>query len=57
MPRSMTEAKRTWCDSTVRQMELAGYEPTEVLLTAMDSYVKGDTTFHQLCVVMRDEGE
>lgn len=57
MPRSMTEAKRTWCESTVRQMELAGYEPTEVLLSAMDHYVKGEITFHQLCVVMRDEGE
>ena len=57
MPRTMTEAKRTWCESTIRQMELAGYEPTEVLLTAMDLYTKGEITFHQLCVVMRDEGE
>ena len=57
MPRSMTEARREWCLSTVRQMELAGYEPTEVLLTAFELYTKGDITFHQLCTVMRDEGE
>jgi hypothetical protein len=57
MPRSMTEARKTWCDSTVRQMELAGYEPTEVLLTALQHYVKGELSFHQLCTVMRDEGE
>jgi hypothetical protein len=57
MPRSMTEARRNWCEATLRQMELAGYEPTEVLTTAFDHYVKGEITFHQLCVVMRDEGE
>jgi hypothetical protein len=38
-------------------MELAGYEPTGVLLTAFDHYTKGEITFHQLCVVMRDEAE
>lgn len=53
----MTEARRTWCESTVRQMELAGNKLTEVLLTSMDLYTKGEITFHQLCVVMRDEGE
>ena len=57
MQRSMTEAKIEWCKSTHRQMELAGYEPTEVLLTAFDRYVKGDINFHHLCVVMRDEAE
>jgi hypothetical protein len=57
MRRSMTEAKREWCKSTHRQMELSGYEPTEVLLAAFDRYVKDELTFHQLCVVMRDEGE
>jgi hypothetical protein len=57
MPRSMTEARKKWVESTVRQMELAGYEPTGVLNTAFDLYVKGLITFHQLCVVMRDEGE
>ena len=36
MPRSMTEAKRDWVESTVRQMELSGFEPTEVLNTAFD---------------------
>jgi hypothetical protein len=53
----MTEARKKWVESTVRQMELAGYEPTGVLNTAFDLYVKGLITFHQLCVVMRDEGE
>lgn len=57
MRRSMTEAKIDWCKSTQRQMELAGFEPTEVLLTAFEHYIKGEITFHQLCVVMRDEGE
>jgi hypothetical protein len=57
MQRTMTEAKSEWVKSTVRQMELAGYEPTEVLTTAFVSYIKGETNFHQLCVVMRDEAE
>ncbi len=57
MQRNMTEAKSEWVKSTVRQMELAGYEPTEILITAFDSYIKGETNFHQLCVVMRDEAE
>jgi len=57
MPRNMTEAKRTWCESTLRQIELTGCTPSEVLMTAMDHYIKGELTFHQLCVVMRDEGE
>lgn len=57
MPRSMTAARIEWCKSTVRQMELAGYVPTDVLLKAFDLYVQGEITFHQLCVVMRDEGE
>jgi hypothetical protein len=50
-------AKREWCESTRRQMELAGFEPTEVLLTAFNNYIRGEINFHQLCVVMRDEGE
>ena len=57
MPRSMTEAKRTWVESTVRQMELSGFEPTEVLTSAFDRYIKNEITFIDLCAVMRDEGE
>lgn len=57
MPRTMTEARNEWVKSTVRQMELAGYDPTPVLTTAFENYIKGDITFHQLCSVMRDEGE
>lgn len=57
MPRSMTEARMRWVESTVRQMELAGYEPTEVLTAAFDRYIKGDLSFYDLCGVMRDEGE
>jgi hypothetical protein len=57
MRQSMTMAKREWCESTRRQMELAGFEPTEVLLTAFNNYIRGEINFHQLCVVMRDEGE
>lgn len=57
MPRNMTQAKRDWCEATTRQMELCGFTPTEVLSTAFDRYIKGEITFHQLCVVMRDEGE
>jgi hypothetical protein len=57
MPRSMTEAKRTWVESTVRQMELAGYEPTEVLTKAFTRYIQGEITFVGLCAIMRDEGE
>ena len=57
MPRSMTEAKRSWVESTIRQMELSGYVPTEVLNTAFDRYIKSEITFTDLCAVMRDEGE
>ena len=57
MQRSMTEAKKEWVKSTVRQMELSGYEPTEVLNTAFDRYIRNDITFTDLCAVMRDEGE
>jgi hypothetical protein len=57
MPRNMTEARREWCQSTVRQMELAGYEPTGILTTAFDEYVRGEISFHALCAIMRDEGE
>ena len=57
MPRSMTEAKKKWVESTVRQMELSGFEPTEVLNTAFNRYVKNEITFTDLCAVMRDEGE
>lgn len=57
MPRSMTEAKREWIESTVRQMELSGFEPTEVLTAAFDGYIKNELTFYELCAVMRDEGE
>ena len=57
MPRSMIEAKRKWVESTVRQMELSGFEPTEVLITAFDRYIRNELTFTELCAVMRDEGE
>ena len=57
MPRSMTEAKREWCESTRRQMELSGYEPTEVLTEAFTRYIQGELTFVGLCAIMRDEGE
>ena len=57
MPRSMTQARREWVESTTRQMELAGFQPTGVLTTAFHSYINGEITFHQLCAVMRDEGE
>lgn len=57
MRRSMTEAKKTWVESTVRQMELGGFEPTEVLNAAFDRYIKNEITFTDLCAVMRDEGE
>ncbi len=57
MPRSMTEARREWCQSTVRQMELAGFEPTSILTTAFDEYTQGRISFHALCAIMRDEGE
>lgn len=57
MPRSMTEARREWVQSTIRQMELAGFEPTGVLTTAFASYVNGEIDFYRLCAVMRDEGE
>ena len=57
MPRSMTEARREWCESTRRQMELAGYEPTEVLTEAFTRYIQGELTFVGLCAIMRDEGE
>ena len=53
----MTAAKRTWVESTVRQMELSGYEPTGVLTTAFQAYIDGEMTFYELCAVMRDEGE
>ena len=57
MPRSMTEAKREWVESTIRQMELNGFEPTEVLNSAFNRYIKNEITFTDLCAVMRDEGE
>ncbi len=57
MPRSMTEAKREWVESTIRQMELSGFEPTEVLNSAFNRYIKNEITFTDLCAVMRDEGE
>jgi len=38
-------------------MELAGYEPTEILTKAFDRYVKDEISFHDLCAVIRDEGE
>ena len=57
MPRSMTEAKKDWVESTVRQMELSGFEPTEVLNAAFTRYIRNEITFTDLCAVMRDEGE
>ena len=57
MQRSMTEAKIEWVKSTVRQMELAGFDPTEVLTKGFDEYIKGRLTFTGLCAIMRDEGE
>lgn len=57
MPQSMTEAKVKWVKSTVRMMELAGYEPTDVLTTAFNRYIQGEATFYEVCAVMRDEGE
>lgn len=57
MPRSMTEARREWVNSTVRQMELAGYEPTEILTSYFHKYIVGDITFYDLCAIMRDEAE
>lgn len=57
MPRSMTQARTDWVKSTVRQMELSGYVPTDVLTTAFNSYITGTLTFYELCAVMRDEGE
>ena len=57
MPRSMTEARKDWVFSTVRQMELAGFDPTPILEKAFDKYVAGELTFYELCAVMRDEGE
>lgn len=57
MPRTMTEARRTWCESTRRQMELAGYEATPILITAFDKYIKGEISFSDLCAILRDEGE
>ena len=57
MPRSMIEAKKDWVESTVRQMELSGFEPTEVLNTAFTRYIRNEITFTDLCAVMRDEGE
>jgi hypothetical protein len=53
----MTEAKVKWVKSTVRMMELAGYEPTDVLTTAFNRYIQGEATFYEVCAVMRDEGE
>jgi hypothetical protein len=38
-------------------MELAGYEPTEVLTKAFTRYIQGEITFVGLCAIMRDEGE
>ena len=57
MQRNMTEARASWIKSTIRQMELAGYEPTEVLSRGFDEYIQGRLTFNGLCAIMRDEGE
>ena len=57
MQRNMTEAKIEWVKSTIRQMELAGFDPTEVLAKGFDEYIKGRLTFTGLCAIMRDEGE
>lgn len=57
MPKSMTEAKKDWVKSTVRQMELAAYEPTEVLTEAFNRYIRGEIIFYELCSIMRDEAE
>ena len=57
MQRNMTEARASWIKSTIRQMELAGYEPTEVLTKGFDEYIQGRLTFTGLCAIMRDEGE
>ena len=53
----MTEAKIRWVKSTVRMMELAGYEPTSILTAAFNRYIEGQITFYEVCAVMRDEGE
>ena len=57
MHQSLTEARREWCKSTLRQMELAGYEPTEVLEHAFNQYIGREISFAELCVIMKDEGE
>jgi hypothetical protein len=53
----MTMAKAEWVKSTIRMMELAGYEPTGVLTTGFDRYIAGEISFSDLCAIMRDEGE
>lgn len=57
MPQSMTEARVDWVKSTVRQMEIAGLDLTEVLTAGFDKYVKGELTFRELCAIIRDDGE
>jgi hypothetical protein len=57
MQRNMTEAKTEWVKSTIRQMQLAGFEPTGILTKGFEEYIKGRVTFYQLCAIMRDEGE
>jgi len=55
--RSMTQAKLTWVQSTIRQMELAGFEPTEILTKAFERYVNNQISFYDLCAVIRDEAD
>jgi hypothetical protein len=57
MQRNMTEARASWIKSTIRQMELAGFEPTEILTKGFDEYIQGRLTFCDLCAIMRDEAE
>lgn len=55
MPQNTTQGRVDWVNSTVRQMKMAGQEPSSYVNTAFFEYIDHKITFYQLLSILKED--